>query len=142
SSVDFGGEDLGALAAAAGGSEESGSGSSLRAKKSADLDKIFADKASTAVGKVVSVEQAKFPETAVTVQILQGPTGPTGDKIKKGAKIKFHPAVKHGGKGVDWSDSNTQANTGAWYLHDGDSVRVKVGKADKDGFEAVTIDRQ
>src|ERR1051326_1941373 len=28
---------------------------------------------------------------------------------------------------------------GAWYLHDGDSVRVKIGKPDKDGYEAAVI---
>ena len=53
--VNFGEDDLGALAAAAASDESVDSGSSLRAKKTADLDKIFKDQKVTALGQVGAV---------------------------------------------------------------------------------------
>lgn len=141
--VDFGGgDDFGALAAAAGESDDSGSGSSLRAKKAADLAKLFADQKNTALGKVVSVKPGAFPKSVVIVQVLRGPTGPEGAKIRKGAKIAFTPVLKMKGAAVDWSDEDTQLNAGAWYMRANDKVRIKLGKEDKGGFEAELIDRE
>lgn len=139
--IDFGGEDLGALAAAASGGDEGGSGSSLRAKKAADLAKLLEDQATSAAGKVVSVTQEKFPNVVVTVQIMRGPTGAEAANIKKNAKIQFRPVLKQKSGAVDWADEDTQYNAGAWYLRAGDSVKVKFGKSDKGVYEAVLIDR-
>lgn len=135
--VDLGG-DLGALAMADGDD----SGSSLRAKKSEDLAKIFADQKSTAIGTVVSVTQGTFPEVTVVVQVVRGPTGPEGATVKKGAKITFRPTFKRGANGkLDIDDGDNQTNLSAWSLRAKDQVRVKLGKATKDGFEAALIDR-
>lgn len=139
--VDFGGDDFGALAAAASEGDE-GSGSSLRAKKTAELAKVFADQTTTALGKVTAVKAGAFPNATVTVQVLRGPTGAAGTKVKKGAKIAFTPVLKKKGAAIDWTDENTQLNAGAWYLKAGDKVRVKLGKESKGGFEAEIIDRE
>jgi hypothetical protein len=135
--VDLGG-DLGALAMAEGDD----SGSSLRAKKSEDLAKIFADQKSTAIGSVVSVTQGTFPDVTVVVQVVRGPTGPEGAKVKKGARITFRPTFKRAANGkLDIDDADNQTNLSAWSLRARDQVRVKLGKETKDGFEAALIDR-
>ena len=140
--VDYGDEAFGALAAKSGDDQDPDSGSSLRAKKAADLDRLYADAASGALGKVVSVEQTQFPASIVTVQVLRGPTGALAKDVRKGAKIKFKPVLKMSGKAPDWSDEYTQVNTGAWFLRAGDQVRVKIGKGAADAYEAALIDRQ
>lgn len=143
SGVDLGGDEDIAIAAAKGSEDEGeGSGSSLRAKKTADLARLFADAGTTAQGKVVSVTPGEFPHATVVVQVLRGPTGALAASLKKGAKVTFKPVLKMSGKAPDWNDEDTQVNIGAWYLRAGDQVRIKLGKQDKDTFEAVLIDRQ
>ena len=141
--VDYGtGDDLGEFAAADIGDESDDSGSSLRAKKSADVAKLLADAGTTALGTVASVKFHKFPRTTVTVRVLRGPKGALGKKIRKGKKIKFRPAMKLSGKQIDWSDEKTQLNAGAWFLRKGDRVLIKVDKKSGDAFSATVIDRQ
>jgi hypothetical protein len=140
--VDFGGgDDLGALAKNAASGGESDSGSSLRAKKTVDLDKMFKDQAVSAQGTVADVSEGKFPNAEVTINILRAPSGDLGKDVRKGKQIKFKPVFKMKGKDIDWSDENTQINAGAWYLQKGDKVWVKIGKG-KDGvYEAVILTR-
>jgi hypothetical protein len=140
SSVDFGGDDIGALAKSGGGSGDD-SGSSLRAKKVADLDAMFKDQAISAQGTVADVAQGKYPEAEVTVNILRAPSGALGKDIRKGQKVKFKPVLKLKGKDIDWSDENTQLNAGAWYLHKNDQVMVKIGKGSGGTYEATIITR-
>jgi hypothetical protein len=140
SGVEFGGEDFGALAQAASESD-SGSGSSLRAKKAADLAKLFNDQKDTALGQVVSVDTSKAPKVMVTVQILRGPTGDLGQKIRKGAKITFVPVMKMKGTAPDTSDEDTALNMKAKDFKAKDKVRVKIGKEVDGSFEAVLIDK-
>lgn len=142
SEVDFGGDDLGALAKASAEGDDSDTGSSLRAKKTADLEKMFKDQAVTAQGTVVEAGGAKFPQAEVTVNILRAPTGDLGKDIRKGKKVKFRAALKMKGQDVDWSDANTQVNAGAWYLQKGDKVLVKVGKGANGVYDAEIISRQ
>jgi len=139
--VEFGEADLGAIAAAIGG-EDVDSGSSLRAKRSADAEKLLADSAVTALGKVVSIGAGKFPETTVVVKILRGPTGAAKDEVRKGANVSFVPKIEKSGDQPDWSKEATQLNAGAWFLRAGDQVVVRVGNKTKGGFEALLIDRQ
>lgn len=143
SQVDFGGgDDLAALAAAAGGSDESDSGSSLRAKKTADLAKLFKDQAVTAQGTVVEAGGGVFPHAELTVNVTRAPTGELGKDVRKGKKIKVKPILKQKGKDLDWNDENTQTNAGAWYLQKGDKVFVKLGKGANGVYEAELISRQ
>lgn len=140
--IDFGGgDDLGQLAAAAGSGEDTGSGSSLRAKKATDLAKLLEDQATSAAGKVVAVTPGVFPNVVITVQVMRGPTGAESANIKKNSKVQFKNVLKMKGTAVDWSDEDTQLNAGAWYLKPNDNVRVKFGKSDKGVYEAVLIDR-
>jgi hypothetical protein len=141
--IDFGEDDFGALAeAAAEDDEDGGSGSSLRAKKSADLAKLFKDEKVTAIGRVVKVQQRSFPSATVTVQILRGPKGALGKEIRKGKRTTFIPALATKGKTPDWSREDTQLNAGAWFLRTGDKVRIKIGKQMGKTFEALIIHRQ
>lgn len=139
--VDFGaGDDMGLLAAAA--MEDSvDSGSSLRAKKTAELQKLLKDRATVAQGKVVAVTQGDFPNVKVSVRVLRGPTGALGKQIRKGKTITFvpHYAMKAGQ--LDLKDTKTQTNLGAYYLEKGDRVDIKVGKASGEAFEAELITR-
>lgn len=137
--VELGGEDIGALAQAAAGTDDAGS--SLRAKKAGDLAKLFADQATTLVGKVTAVEPGKFPEVVVTVQVLRAPSGPEANTLRKGAKIKFKPVYKMKGSAVELGDEDTQQNLGAYYLRANDQVRVKFGKSNQGTYEAIIIDR-
>jgi len=141
--VDFGEDDFGALAeAAAEEDDEDGSGSSLRAKKAADLAKLFKNEKVTAIGRVLKVRQGSFPHTTVVVQILRGPKGALGKKIRKGKKTAFVPTLTMTGKTPNWSHEDTQLNAGAWFLRAGDKVRIKIGKKMGKTFEALIIDRQ
>lgn len=143
SKVEVGGEDFGALADAALSDEGGeGSGSSLRAKKVADLDKMFKDKDKLALGTVVGVSYGQYPSAVVTVKIIGAPKGPLGNKVRRGANIKFRPLIKMKGTSPDWADDGTQVNAGAWYLKAKDRVRVLIGGEAKDVYEAVAIDRQ
>lgn len=139
--VSLGGDDIGALAAAGMDGDDGGSGSSLRAKKTAKLDAMFKDRATVAKGTVVSVQGGKFPNTTVKVRILAGPTGPAGKKVRKGATVAFVPVIEMKGGQPDLSDENTQVNVGAWYLEPKDKVKIKVGKEVEGGYEAVVISR-
>lgn len=139
--IDFGGDDIGQLAAAAAGGEDSGGGSSLRAKKAGDLAKLLEDQATSVAGKVVSVTPGTFPNVVVTVQVMRGPTGAESANIKKNSKIQFKNVLKLKGAAIDWADEDTQLNAGAWYLEPNDNVRIKFGKSDKGVYEAVLIDR-
>lgn len=140
--VDFGGEDLGALAKAAGEDSDSDSGSSLRAKKTADLSKMFKDQAISAAGTVVDAGGGNFPHGEIIVNITRAPTGELGKAVRKGAKVKFKALLKMKGKDIDWTDENTQVNAGAWYMQKGDKVFVKIGKANGAVYDAEIITRQ
>ncbi len=138
--VDYGDGDLGALAQASLGSDDD-SGSSLRAKKTAAVDKKFSDRSLTAEGTVDSVSEAAFPDVVVKVKIVRQPSGALGEKIRKGQTIAFTPAMKKNGAALDLADEDTQLNLGAYYLKKGDTVRVKIGAADKEGFVAELLTR-
>lgn len=139
--VELGGEDDMGLLAAAAADEGIDSGSSLRAKKTAELSKLFKDRATVAHGKVVGVTQGAFPNVQVKVRILRGPIGDLGKKVRKGQTIAFTPWFAMKGKQVDFADTKTQNNLGAYFLKSGDRVQVKVGEPTKAGFEAVVIAR-
>lgn len=140
--VDFGEGDLDALANAALVDEDEGSGSSLRAKKTADLEKLFKNKDKLVVGQVAGVSYGTFPETTVSIKVVANPSGELGKKIARGATIKVMPVLKKKGPAADFSDDNTQNNAGAWYLKKKDKVRILIGKEVKGGFEATVIDRE
>ncbi len=139
--VTLGDDDVGALAMAGRDEDDGGSGSSLRAKKTAHVNEMFKDRATVAKGTVVSVGGDKFPSTVIKVKIIAGPTGPSGKQVRKGATIAFTPVIAMKAGAPDLADENTQVNVGAWYLKPKDSVQVKVGKEIKGGYEAVVISR-
>lgn len=140
--IDFGGDDLGVLAKASIEGDDAESGSSLRAKKTADLEKMFKDEATSAQGTVAEVTPGAFPSAEVTIAIVRAPTGPLGSDVRKGKKIKIQPIIKMKGKDVDWSDEPTQLNAGARYLQKGDKILVKLGKGANGAYEAEIIVRQ
>jgi hypothetical protein len=136
-----GGGDLDLLASAAA-DESFDSGSSLRAKKTAELSKLLKDRATVAEGKVVAVQTGKFPAVRVQVRILRGPTGALGKDVRKGKTLTFEPKMAMKGGAPDLSDVPTQTNLGANYLEAGDRVKIKVGAAKKgDLYEAILITR-
>lgn len=139
--VDFGGEEDMTLLAAAALEDDVDSGSSLRAKTTADLKKILSDRATVAQGQVVSVTQGAFPNVTVNVRVLSGPTGELGKAIRKGQTVAFTPTFAKKGDQLDLSQTTTQTNVGAYFLKAGDRVSVKVGKAAGKGFEAELITR-
>ncbi|MBI2373673.1 MAG: hypothetical protein HYV07_06705 [Deltaproteobacteria bacterium] len=141
--VELAKDDFGAIAAATKvEGDDLGSGSSLRAKKSADLAAMFKDQTTTAQGRVVKVAQGAFPDARVTVQILAGPTGDLGKTIRKGSSIVFAPVMKLKDGKPDWANEDNQLNLGAYFLKEKDNVRVKIGKESKGAYEAVIIERQ
>lgn len=139
--IELGGEDDLSLLAAAATEDAVDSGSSLRAKKTAELKKLLKDRATVAQGQVVSVKQGKFPTVQVTVRILRGPTGKLGSAIRKGKSVVFSPVYGMKAGALDLGATNTQTNLGAYYLSAGDRVKVKVGKAVEGGYEAELITR-
>lgn len=139
--IELGGDDDMSLLAAAAVEDGIDSGSSLRAKKTAELQKLLKDRATVAQGKVVAVKQGAFPNVVVSVRVLRGPTGKLGQAIRKGKTIVFTPAYKMKGEALDLSDAKTQVNLGAYYLEAGDRVNVKIGEPTKGGYQATVITR-
>jgi hypothetical protein len=141
SGVELGGDDIGALAAASLGDDDEGSGSSLRAKRTAKLNEMFKDRATVAKGTVVSVEGQTFPKTKVKVKVIAGPSGEASKNVRKGQVITFVPQIAMKGTAPDYADENTLVNVGAWYFMPNDKVQVKVGKETSGAYEAVVISR-
>ncbi|MBK8014683.1 MAG: hypothetical protein IPK13_25440 [Deltaproteobacteria bacterium] len=140
SQVDFGGDPT-LLAAASFKSDGFDSGSSLRAKKTADMAKLMKDQSHSLKGKVTDIQYGKFPETILAIRVLRGPTGELAKTIRKGATLKFRPALKKKGEITDFTDETTQQNASGWYLEKGDTVEIRVGKSSQDVFEAELITR-
>lgn len=141
STVELGGEgDMGLLAAAAM-EDAVDSGSSLRAKKTADLKKLLQDRATVAQGQVVAVNTGKFPDAMISVRVLSGPTGELGKTVRKGQTVVFAPVFKMDKGQLNLADTQTQTNLGASFLQKGDRVKVKIGKPIKGGYEAELITR-
>ncbi|MBI4821163.1 MAG: hypothetical protein HY791_33190 [Deltaproteobacteria bacterium] len=140
--IELGKDDFGSIAAATkADDDELGSGSSLRAKKAADLAAMFKDQATTTQGQVVKVAGGTFPNAVVTIKVLVAPSGDLAKTIRKGASIHFKPVYKMKDGKVDWSDEDNQLNVGAYFLKEKDSVRIKIGKEEKGTYEAVIIER-
>jgi|GEM_PF-1208927 len=134
-------EDFGALASVSFDADFD-SGSSLRAKKVADVNKLLSDAKVVAIGKVLGVQRGKFPRTLVMVQILRGPKGTLSTSIKKGGKIKFEPSFTRKQGQVDWEIPSNQVNAGAWYTRPGDKVVIRIGHALKGAYEAELFERR
>ncbi len=138
--VDLGGDDLDILAAAAIHQDDFVTGSSIRAKKRAELQKLLKDRKTVAYGRIVAVQSADFPRTRLKVRILRAPTGKFGDKtIRRGRNVIFAPIVKMKDGRPDFEDEGTLANIGAWFLKKGDKVRIRVGEATDFGFTATAV---
>lgn len=140
SQVDFGGDPT-LLAAASFKSDGFDSGSSLRAKKTADMAKLMKDQSHSLKGRVAGIQYGKFPETVLAIQVLRGPTGALAKTIRKGATLKFKPMLKKKGEAIDFGDETTQQNASGWYLEKGDTVEIRIGTATQDVFEAELVTR-
>ena len=134
-------EDFGALASVSFDTDFD-SGSSLRAKKVADVKKLLSDANTVAIGKVIGIQRGTFPRTLVMVQILRGPKGTLGESIKKGGKIKFEPSFTRKKDQVDWQVQSNQVNAGAWYARPGDKVVIRIGSTLKGAYEAEIFERR
>ena len=133
--------DLDTLAAASLETDEVDSGSSLRAKKKADLETLLNDRQATAVGQVVSVTRGAFPQAEVRIRILSAPTGPLRRRVQKGKTLSFVPLLKRKAGAVDFEDTQTQTNLGAYFLRKGDRVKILVGQAPSGRITAQLITR-
>ena len=134
-------DDLTTLAEVSVATDDVDSGSSLRAKKTADLERLLSDRARTAVGKVVSIARVSFPQTEVRVRILRAPSGPLGNVIRKGKTLVFVPQFKQKEGTLDLADAETQTNIGAYFLRKGDRVRIRVGQRRGGRYAAEIITR-
>lgn len=134
-----GGDDALNLLAAASTEDDFGSGSSLRAKKKAQLAALLKDQNKLALGRVRAVHQGQFPNVVVEVRLDRAPAGPLGKKIRKGQTIRFQPKFSQKGDHIDWRVAENQWNVGAWHLRAGDRVKVRVGAEQKDGSFAADV---
>lgn len=110
-----------------GGGEE-GSGSSIRATKSADFSELMGKKDELITAKVVDVKRAQFPLVFVTVKLGQVPKSAAPEGLKPGATITVLPRVKSRQGVVDPSDETSKLNVGAWYAQPGDTVLLRLEK--------------
>lgn len=139
--IEVGGGSLAELDQLAAVDADFGSGSSLRAKKKADVDAAFADRDRVLVAQVLEVEVAEYPRTRIKLRVLQSPRGELAKKTPRGRVIMVVPHIPREEGAVKWSDPTTQMNAGAYYLEPRDRVRVKIS-AGKDGaFVAEAIAR-
>jgi len=128
-----GGDSISELDELAAADADFGSGSSLRAKKKAAVDAEFADPERTLVGQVLAVAYGEYPRTRVKLRVLQSPRGDLGDEAARGRVIVVVPRILREDGAVQWGDSVTRMNAGAWYLEPEDRVRVRIGAADAPG---------
>jgi hypothetical protein len=137
--IDFSAQDVGALAALDSAGFDSGS--SLRAKKRADLEKQLADQETTGVAKVVAVDGETFPNVELKLQILRAPSKAAAVAVRKGQTLTVVPLIRVEKGQVDLSHPETQINLGAWYFQPGDTVRFQLGAQAKDRVEVQVISR-
>lgn len=134
-------DTMGLLADAASTEESFDSGSSLRAKITQSEDKRFLDKAHTLLAQVTWAEPGMFPDAALTLRVLEPPTGALGADLAKGAQIQLKPVFHKTQGKLDLSQADNQANLLAYYLKTYDRVEVVLGPKDGQAYTAVVLRR-
>ncbi|MBI4821164.1 MAG: hypothetical protein HY791_33195 [Deltaproteobacteria bacterium] len=135
--VDRGLDDIdNALASLQGNKEEEGSGSSIRASKATQIGEA-AEQTFEVTGKVSMVRHKTYPKVALELEVSDA------GAAKLPGKITVVPRVKiESGRPV-MSDPETKANAAAWYVRQGDSVKVKIFLSpDKKTYVATAFARQ
>jgi hypothetical protein len=139
------GDDPGGLelAQAAAGDADFGSGSSLRAKRTRQVERAFAARERVLVGQVVEVTLGPFPQVRIRLRVLQGPRGQLGQELAKGRTITVQPVFRMKEGRIDLEDGSNRMNLLGPYLIAGDAIRVRVGdpRNDDGGWSAEAIAR-
>ncbi|NOZ87326.1 MAG: hypothetical protein GXP49_13870 [Deltaproteobacteria bacterium] len=118
------------------------SGSSIRASKRADMSEfMMRDKKKLLLGRVIRVKRGKrFPFVLLEIKILR--TARAGPFKGLHGKIKGAPTIAVQGNQVDFTASDTRANTVGWFLKARDRVKFELtGKADY-GYKIGYIERK
>lgn len=118
-------------------------GSSIRAKKEADLSrtKRFKDRRNFEA-VVESVNTARFPLVAVKLKVRKPAREGEGKELERNAKLVVVPVMKFNGKIADLTDEETLLNAGAYYLKRGDKVMVRLAGKRGKAFNAEYIERK
>lgn len=110
------------------GQAEDGSGSSVRAKR--ELAQEVAESASSEPrssplieGTVTSVKRQRFPLVLVGVEVT---STEEGAPLEAGARATVLPRVRSRRGVVDPDDAQSTQNMGAWYVREGDRVRLRL----------------
>ncbi|MBK8014684.1 MAG: hypothetical protein IPK13_25445 [Deltaproteobacteria bacterium] len=120
---------------------DDGSGSSIRATKSADFTDVMGEQNEQISAKVVSVKRDRFPLVFVTVKIESMPKGNAPAGIKRGQRITVLPRVKSKKGLIDPEDKASKLNVGAWYAQPGDRVKIRLEEQHEKIWIAAGFDR-
>ena len=102
------------------------SGSSIRARKKADMSEFLArDKKKQFLGKVTKVTQGNFPFVLIEIKIARGAKAGPYKSLKK-PTIVGYPVVAVQGNNVDFTASDTMTNLVGWYLQPKDKVEFEI----------------
>jgi len=102
------------------------SGSSIRARKKADMSEFLArDKKKQFMGKVTKVTRGNFPFVLLEISVARGAKAGPYKALKK-KKIVGYPVIAVQGNNVDFTASDTMANLVGWYLKTKDKVTFEI----------------
>lgn len=108
------------------GGPDEGSGSSVRARREADLEREV-DETDSALplgwGRVTGVQRQRFPLVLVSVELE---AAPPGTPLEAGERIVILPRVRSRRGIIDPDDARSLQNMGAWYVRKGDPVRFRL----------------
>ena len=112
------------------GSEDEGSGSSIRATQNTEIPEP--GEGAKVMATVVGVRHNRFPLVAVTVRVDQVDGTQTG--VAKGGQIVVVPLVQTKDGIIQSGDARSQKNVSAWYARAGDKVSLQLGQPEGKKF--------
>lgn len=122
------------------GTEDEGSGSSIRATKVAELGEADGKKLPRVVATVLAVRHQRYPLVALRVKVSDA-GGLEG--LSAGKEIEVVPLIARGKGDKSVEISQSRKNARAWYARPGDEIVVELkARGDKDVFVAQSYERR
>lgn len=118
-------------------------GGSVRARQTRDrLAQMRLKDSRNLEAKITSIRKGAFPTVALKVKVLRAAKEGAGSKLSKNQTLVVFPRLKFASSEVDLTDDPTLRNAGAYYLHRGDKVMIRLGYQRGRVWEADYIERK
>lgn len=118
-------------------------GGSIRARQTRDRLAVLRLKDSRNLeAKITTIRKGTFPTVALKVKVTRPAQEGAGAKMAKNQTLVVFPRLKFSSSVVDLADDPTLLNAGAYYLHRGDKVMIRLGYQRGRVWEADYIERK